>query len=102
MIKLRIVPDAVYAYEKIPVKDIAFTIIEGNDICKIVMMKILVVDFKDVVVRTENDIDIAELTDLTLRDHLEPSVVQGSALELKLDIFVIISDHKLNLKSPQI
>jgi hypothetical protein len=54
-----IVTDAVHTYEKVTGKDITFAIIESDDVSIIVMMEIFPVHTEKILVRTENDIDVA-------------------------------------------
>ena len=48
---------------------------------------------KDVIVGTKNYVNIADGSDLTAGDELQPAVRGQFILENKLDIFTIVPDH---------
>ena len=76
-----ILPDGIDTYEQIAGQLVPFAIIESDYVSKIVVAKILLIDVKYVVVRTENDIYIAQTADFTFRDQTKPLIV--SYLSLK-------------------
>lgn len=92
-VKRGIFADRFYAYEKVAGKNLAFTVVKGDYICKIVVLKILHIYIKDVVVRTENDVHIAESLQFAAGNELQPAVIGKALPEIKLDVFVKIPDH---------
>jgi hypothetical protein len=79
--------------EQISGKLVSLTIVESDNVGKIVMLKITHVDIKDVIVGTKNYVNIADSSDLTAGDELQPAVRGQFILENKLDIFTIVPDH---------
>ena len=57
------------------------------------------VDIENVIVGTENDIDVPYLPDFTAGNHLEPAVVCEFILVGKLDVFAKITDHNLEIST---
>ena len=85
--------DTVDAYEKITGKSVTFAIVEGDDVCEIVMLQILLIYIKDIVVRTEDDRYVAYTTDFAFGNQAEPSVVQCLSLKNEVGIFKIVRNH---------
>jgi hypothetical protein len=79
--------------EQISGKLVSLTIVESDNVGKIVMLKITHVDIKDVIVGTKYYVYIAYGSDLTAGDELQPAVRGQFILENKLDIFTIVPDH---------
>jgi len=79
--------------EQISGKLVSLTIVESDNVGKIVMLKITHVDIKDVIVGTKYYVNIAYGSDLTASDKLQPAVRGEFILENKLDIFTIVPDH---------
>ena len=79
--------------EQISGKLVSLTIVESDNVGKIVMLKITHVDIKDVIVGTKDYVNIAYGSDLTAGDELQPAVRGQFILENKLDIFTIVPDH---------
>ena len=79
--------------EQISGKLVSLTIVESDNVGKIVMLKISHVDIKDVIVGTKYYVNIAYGSDLTASDKLQPAVRGQFILENKLDIFTIVPDH---------
>jgi hypothetical protein len=79
--------------EQISGKLVSLTIVESDNVGKIVMLKITHVDIKDVIVGTKNYVNIADSSDLTAGDELQPAGRGQFILENKLDIFTIVPDH---------
>ena len=95
-----IIADGVDTDEEVSRKFVAFTIIKGDDVGEIVMLKIAYVDIKDVIVGTKYYVNIADGSDFASSDKLQPTVCSKFILENKLDIFTIVPDHAS--KFPQI
>ena len=66
---------SIYTDEKITGKTVTLTIVESDDVGEIVMLKIFLIDIKKIVVWTENDIDLAYPSDLTLGYKPEPFII---------------------------
>ena len=66
---LSILSDRINTYEEIARKTITFAIIESDDISEIVMLEIFLVYISYIVVRTEDDGDVSDLSDFTLRNE---------------------------------
>lgn len=76
--------DRIYTDEKITGKDIAFAIVESNDVSEIVVLKKLLIDIKNVVVGTENYIDLTEFLYFTFSYKFKPGIVKPALFELEL------------------
>ena len=57
------------------------------------MSEKLDIHIEDVIVRTEDNTDVAEFLHFTFSNHFEPYIVNTLMLELKLDVFKTITDH---------
>ena len=89
----------VHTDEKISGQYLSFAIVEGYDVGEIIMLELLHVDIENVIVGTENDIDVPYLPDFTAGNHLEPAVVCEFILVGKLDVFAKITDHNLEIST---
>jgi len=97
IVKNRIFPDGIDAYEEVPRQNVFFAIVKCYYVCEKIMIQISDVYIKDIIVRTEDDIDFAQSSHFTLSHHLEPSIVQSLLLEFKLYIFTKIRNHNLSI-----
>ena len=95
-IKLRVLPDRVHADEEVTVQAVTLAVVERDDVREVIVLQILHVHVQDVIVRAENDGNIAQPTDLTLGDQFEPTAGKPLLLESELRIFVIIGYHNQN------
>jgi hypothetical protein len=64
--------DGIDTDEKIAGKTVAAAIVESDDIRVIIVLEILEINVKDVIIRTENDGNITEPTDLAFCDSFKP------------------------------
>jgi len=95
-----ILTDSVDTDEQISGKLVSLTIVESDNVGKIVMLKITHVDIKDVIVGTKDYVNITDGPDFATSDKFQPTVCSKFILENKLDIFTIVPDHAS--KFPQI
>ena len=82
--------DTVDTYKEVTGQFIAFAIIKGDDIGKIIMLQVLLIDIKYIIVGTENNRNLSYTTDFAFSYKTEPSVIQSLPLEYKISIFKII------------
>jgi hypothetical protein len=57
------------------------------------VLEVLHVHIQNIIVGTEDNIDIPHSTHLALGDELDPPVIEEFAFEFKVDIFGIITNH---------
>ena len=88
-----IISDCIDTDEKITGKSVTFAIIESDDVSEIIMLKIFLIDIKNIVVRTENYGDVSNATDLAFGYKAKPTVIQGIALENEICILEIVRNH---------
>ena len=88
-----ILTDRIDADEKIARELLPFTIIKGNDICEVIMLKILLVDIKNIIVRTEYYGNITNAADFAFSNKTKPTVIQGFALENEICVLEIVRNH---------
>lgn len=62
------------------------------------MSEKLDIHIEDVIVRTEDNTDVAEFLHFTFSNHFEPSIIKTLMLELKLNVFKTITNHILIIK----
>ena len=74
-IELGIILHAVYADEQISTEDILLAVVESNDVSKLIVLEIFHINVEDIVIRTENDVNVTYLFNLAFGDKFEPSVV---------------------------
>ena len=86
--------------EQVSGEPVSLTIVESDDVCEIVMLKVTHVHIEDVVVGTEYYVNVSDGFDFAASDHFQPTVVRLFVLENKLYILAIIPDH--DQKFPQI
>ena len=91
----RIFTDTVDADEKVTRESVPFAIIEGDDVCEIIMLKVLLVYIQDVVVGTEDYRYVTDAADLALGYKSKPSVVQSLSLKNEVGIFKVVRNHVL-------
>ena len=91
----RIFTDTVDADEQVTGESITFAIIEGDDVCEIIMLKLLLVYIQDVVVGTEDYRYVTDTADLALGNKSKPSVVQSLSLKNEVGIFKVVRNHVL-------
>ena len=91
-----VLPDGIDTDEEVAVQAVAFAVVERDDVREVVVLQVLHVHVQDVVVRTENDRDVAQAADLALGDELEPAVGEPFLLESELRIFGEVRDHSGN------
>jgi hypothetical protein len=95
-----ILSDRVDADEKISGKNLSLAIVEGDNVCEVVMLEITHVDIEDVIIRTKYYVNIAQGPDFASGNELQPSVIRQFILENELYILAIIPYH--GPKFPQI
>ena len=88
-----IIPDTVYANEKIAGKDVPLAIVESYDVGKVVVLKILHIHIENIIVRAEYYVNIAHFPDLAARNEAEPGRNPPAALENELNILCIVPYH---------
>ena len=89
----RVFANGIDADKQVSAEHLSLTIIEGNDVGKIIVLQVALVDIQDIRVRTKDNADVSEPLDLALGNQLQPLVIQGFTLELEPDIFAMITDH---------
>ena len=89
----RVFPYRIDADKKIAGESVSFAVIEGNYVGKIIVLKILFINLKDVVVGTENYIDLPEFFLFQASNGLKPGVVLTAALEPEISILKEIVYH---------
>lgn len=62
------------------------------------MSEKLDIHIEDVIVRTEDNTDVAEFLNFTFSNHFEPCIIKTLMLELKLNVFKTITNHILIIK----
>ena len=93
-----ILPDTVYADKQISAEDILFAVVEGDDIGEVIVLEILHIDVENIVIRTEDYVNISYLSDLTRRYRSQPLVIKRFVFEFERNVLAIISDHSFQLK----
>ena len=88
-----IIPDSIDTYKKVTGKSVTLTIIESDDICEVIMLKILLVDIKNIIVRTEYYGNITNAADFAFSNKTKPTVIQGFALENEICVLEIVRNH---------
>ena len=88
-----ILTDRIHTDEEVSGKTVPFTIIEGDDVCEIIMLKIFLVDIKNIIVGTEDYGYVTDASYLALSDELQPTVIQGFSLENEISVFEIVRNH---------
>lgn len=86
--------NGIYADKQVTGQNIAFTIIKCNDIGKVIMLQVALIDVQNIVIRTKYDIHGTQLTNLTFRNDLQPLGGETLGFELKRRIFEEIANHK--------
>ena len=66
----RVLPNRVNGYEQISGELVTLTIIEGNNIREIVVLEIFHIHIQNIIIRTENNGNIAQSADFALRHQL--------------------------------
>jgi hypothetical protein len=98
-IKPGIVTDGIYAYEKVSGKDILLTVIEGDDVCIIIVAKIFSIDIQKIGVGAKYDVNLPDTAVFAFSDSLEPAPGQHPVPERKNRIFDIKPYHSgMNLE----
>ena len=82
-VKRRVLADRVDTYEKISGENIAFHIIESNDIGIVVVSQIIDIHIQDVRVGAKNYVNIAYSLSFSFCDETEPAVVCKFALQVE-------------------
>lgn len=72
-IELGIILHAVYTDEQISTEDILLAVIESDDVGKVIVLEIFHINVEDIVIRTENDVNVTYLFNLAFGDKFEPS-----------------------------
>ena len=93
--KLSSVLDGILSYsvdadEQVTGKLVTFAVVECDDVCKVVMLEILLVDVKYIIVGTEDYRDVPYSSDFALCDKLQPLGIFGFALKNEVCIFEIV------------
>lgn len=86
-------PYRIDADEKVAGESVSFAVIKGNYVGKIIVLKILFINLKDVVVGAENYIDLPEFFHFQACNGLKPGVVLTAALEPEISILKEIVYH---------
>ena len=73
--------DTVNADEKISGKSVPLAIIKGDYICKVIVLKILLIDIQYIIIRTENNGYIPYSPDFTFSYKPKPTVIQSPGTE---------------------
>jgi hypothetical protein len=85
-----ILTNCINTYEEISRQFITFTVIECDDVCKIVMLKILLIDIQNIIIRTEDYGNVSYSADLTLCNKAQPTVIESFTFENEISVFKII------------
>ena len=88
-----IIPDRINADEKVTGQSISFAIIESNDVGEVIMLKIFLIDIKNIIVWTEYYRNVSNTTDLAFCYKTKPTVIQGFALENEICVLEIVRNH---------
>ena len=90
-----IFPYAVDTYEKITRESVSLAVIKCNDIGEVIVLKIFLIYIQYIIIRTEDDRDLTDPSDLTFSNKSEPAVIQGLTLENEVCILKIVRYHML-------
>lgn len=82
--------DRINTNEKVSGKTVALTVIESYNIRKIIVLKILLIDVKHVIVRTENNRNIPYSTYFALGRKFQPFVCFTTVAEFEVSVLKII------------
>lgn len=82
--------DRINTNKKVSGKTVPFTVIESYNIRKIIVLKILLIDVKHVIVRTENNRYIPYSTYFALGRKFQPLVRSTTVAEFKVSVLKII------------
>ena len=91
--------DRIYTDEKITRKLVSLAIIESDDVGEIIMLKIFLIDIKNIIVRTEYDRYVADASDFAFCDKTKPAVIQGFSLENEICVLKKIRNHALKFSA---
>ena len=94
-----ILPDTVNTYEKITGQPVTLAIIESDDVSEVIMLKIFLIDIQDIIVRTEDYIDITDATDLAFSYKTKPAVIHCLTLENKVCVLEKVRNHALKFSA---
>ena len=70
-----IISYCIYTYKKISGKTVTFTVVKSYNIGEVVMLEIFLIHIKNIIVGTENNIDLANPSDLTFSDKSKPFII---------------------------
>jgi hypothetical protein len=68
-----VLPDGIYAYEKVSGETVSFTIIESNDVRIIIVLQIFYIDIQNIIIGAEYNRNVSQTLGFTLRYKLEPA-----------------------------
>lgn len=91
----RILSYTVDTDKQVTIKPVLLTIIESDDVGKVIMSEILHVYVKYIIIGTEYYVNVTDPSDFTFRNKFEPLVVNKLSLKLKVNILVEIGDHRI-------
>ena len=88
-----ITPDGVQRDDQIAVDEIPFVVVEGDDICVVVVPKIFVVHLKDLLIVHEEITDLTDTLSLGCCHRLDPCGSLKSLAFRHLDAFCLECNH---------
>ena len=86
----RILPYSIHTDEEVSGKFVPFTVIESYDVCKVIMLEVLLIYIQYIIIGTEYNGDVSDTADLALGDKAEPSVIQGLTFKNEISVFEIV------------
>jgi hypothetical protein len=93
-----VLPNGIDGDEKVSGEAVSLTVVEGNDICVVIVLQIFYIDIQNIIIGTKYHSNVSKALGLTLGYKFEPTRSEAFFLEGKHNVFREIGNHLIRIQ----